>query len=164
MIRLILIIYLLFITPNIISIESEFSKLEKEKPSVVNKPSKEYIRYAKFISALIEVESKWNPDALNKKEDAVGLLQIRPVMLDDVNRILRINENKRQYKLSDRWDLEKSLEIFKIYTDYYSKDSDFETIARRWNGGPIGDEKKSTIRYWKKINKLIRSKYANYNS
>ena len=42
-----------------------------------------------LVNALILVESNGNSRAYNKKERACGCLQIRPIMLREVNRILR---------------------------------------------------------------------------
>ena len=46
------------------------------------------------IGAIIRVESSNNDSAYNANEDAVGCLQIRQTMVNDVNRIL-----KRQGKI-----------------------------------------------------------------
>ena len=132
----------------------EIYKIEKSK---IYEPNN-------FVSAIIEVESNWDSTALNKKEDAVGYLQIRPVMVEEVNRILEIKKSSKKYSLEDRWDLEKSVEMFNVYKDFYSKKSSKEKIARRWNGGPSGHNKPSTVKYWNKVNKILRSKYANRNS
>ena len=43
----------------------------------------------KIISAIMFVESSYNNLAYNPNEDAVGCLQIRKCMVDDINRILR---------------------------------------------------------------------------
>ena len=99
-----------------------------------------------FISALIWVESRGNDSAYCTSEDAVGCLQIRPIMIDEVNRIT----NSEQYLLEDRWDRDCSIEILKVYFEYYGWD-DFEMIARGWNGGPKGYVKSTTEGYWEKV-------------
>jgi len=43
-----------------------------------------------IISAIMFVESSYNNFAYNPNEDAVGCLQIRRCMVDDINRILEI--------------------------------------------------------------------------
>ena len=42
-----------------------------------------------LLSAMMFVESSYNDSAYNAYEDAVGCLQIRKCMVNDVNRILR---------------------------------------------------------------------------
>ena len=110
-----------------------------------------------LVNAIIKVETVgWkNPsNAYNKREKAAGCLQIRPVMLREVNRI----QNKRRYILKDRWNCKKSRQMFWIYQNFYinnGKSSSFQCMARRWNGGPTGCSKKSTIKYWKKVKRFL---------
>ena len=56
-----------------------------------------------LVDALIMVESSGNPNAYCKKEKAVGCLQIRPIMLREVNRILRKQKSTKRFSLEDRW-------------------------------------------------------------
>ena len=108
----------------------------------------------KLVDALIMVESSGNPTAHNKKERACGCLQIRPIMLREVNRILRKQNLNRRFLPEDRWDCGLSKEMFYIWRNYYHKDSSNERIARCWNGGPRGFKKKQTQHYWVKVKKL----------
>ena len=104
-----------------------------------------------LVQALIMVESSGLEDAYNEKEDAVGCLQIRRVMVKDVNRILKKQGEEKRFKLKDRWDCDKAVEMFEIYTDYYHPNADDETVARGWNGGPGGHKKPATEKYWNKV-------------
>ena len=107
-----------------------------------------------LVDALILVESSGNPRAYNKKERACGCLQIRPIMLREVNRILRKQKSTKRFSLEDRWDCGLSKEMFYIWRNWHHKDSSDEVIARCWNGGPRGWKKKSTQHYWAKVKKL----------
>lgn len=107
---------------------------------------------AKLEDAIIAVESGGNPKAFNAHENACGAMQIRPCVIEDVNRILK----HEAYSLSDRWDVGKSREIFRIYTDHYSDGSN-ESRARTWNGGPRGMKKGTTKKYWEKVRKHLHS-------
>lgn len=116
-----------------------------------------------LIEAMVWVESKGDPKAFAKREDAAGVLQIRPIMVNEVNRILNINKDDRFYTLDDRWNEIKSIEMFYVFVDYYHKDSSYEEIARCWNGGPKGLQKKQTKRYWKKVqNTLNKNEDSSY--
>ena len=112
-----------------------------------------------LVSALILVESRGNDSAIGDRhlvgEEAVGALQIRPIMVREVNRILKIQKSDKRYKLKDRFDREKTLEMFFVWKNYHHPDSDFETIARNWNGGPRGYKRSSTLRYWNKVQKEL---------
>ena len=106
-----------------------------------------------LVDALILIESSGNPKAFNKKENACGCLQIRPIMLREVNRILRKQNNDKRFTKEDRWSCGLSQEMFYIWRDYHHKDSSDEVIARNWNGGPRGYKKQSTEHYWNKVQK-----------
>ena len=110
----------------------------------------ETVRKGAIIAAIIQVESNGNPRAHNKSEDAVGILQITPIMVAEVNRIAGT-----RFKLSDRWDAHCSLLMFAHYTNHYTPCWTPELVARRWNGGPRGDKKQSTLKYWEKVEKKL---------
>ena len=103
------------------------------------------------VEAMIQVESAGKDSAYNASEDAVGCLQIRPIMVREVNRILRKQGDTLRYRLKDRWNREKSLEMFHVWREYHHPNSTDEVIARNWNGGPRGYKKQSTTRYWEKV-------------
>ncbi len=108
---------------------------------------------ALLLDAMIQVESRGNDSAYAKSENAVGCLQIRPVMVREVNRFLKKLGKEKRYTLEDRWSRDKSLEMFNIWYRYRHDDSSLEVIARSWNGGPRGPKKKSTLYYWSKVQK-----------
>ncbi len=135
---------------------SDSTLSSSEVTTVINKvesikPIKVKVIESDIVSALIDVESAGNDSAYNSSEDAVGCLQIRPIMVREVNRILRKQGGTFRFELEDRWDREKSLEMFHIWRTYHHPDSDNETISRNWNGGPDGYKKESTVKYWKKV-------------
>jgi hypothetical protein len=111
-----------------------------------------------IVMSMIQVESNGNDSAYNKSEEAAGCLQIRPIMVREVNRILRKNGDIRRFKLKDRWDRDKSLQMFWVWRDYHHPNSTDEVIARNWNGGPNGYNKKSTEKYWNKVSDCLDSK------
>ena len=111
----------------------------------------------KLIQALINVESSNNDDAYHSGEDAAGCLQIRRTMIRDVNRILRRQKSQIRFDFEDRWDRQKSIEIFKIYCNHYNLTTP-EEKARCWNGGPRGLQKLTTKRYWEKVKKHLAIK------
>ena len=112
-----------------------------------------------LVSALILVESRGNDSAIGDRHivggEAVGALQIRPIMVREVNRILKIQKSDKRFKLKDRFDREKTIEMFYIWKNFHHKDSDFEKIARNWNGGPKGYKLRNTERYWNKVQKEL---------
>ena len=109
-----------------------------------------------IISALMYVESSNNDSAYNASEDAVGCLQIRKTMVDDINRILRRKKSPVRFTYQDRWNRYKSIKMFEIYCKYYNLET-YEQIARCWNGGPRGINNPATVIYWNKVQNRIDS-------
>lgn len=101
-----------------------------------------------LVEAIIWVESRGDTLAYNKSEEALGCLQVRPIMLREVNRILGYNK----FKLSDRTSRNKSIEMFNVIRGYINNPTD-ERIARTWNGGYNYGE--STLKYWNKVKEKL---------
>jgi soluble lytic murein transglycosylase-like protein len=104
-----------------------------------------------LIAAIIQVESGGDTLAYNSKEDAVGCLQIRPIMVREVNRLV----GKDSFTLSDRWSKVKSIQMFNILRSHLKGASD-EEIARTWNGGYNGHNKQGTLKYWQKVRNNLK--------
>ena len=109
-----------------------------------------------LLSAIMYVESNYNDSAYNSYEDAVGCLQIRKTMVNDVNRILKRQGNDHRFTYDDRWLRNKSIAMFEIYCKHYGLTT-AEEIARCWNGGPRGMDKPLTANYWKKVQENLDS-------
>ena len=107
-----------------------------------------------LIDAICMVESSGRDSAYNASEDAVGILQIRQCMVNDVNRILGRRGINSLYSMEDRWCPNKSLEMFNIYVGHYGL-TDPEEIARCWNGGPRGMSYTYTEPYWDKVQSYL---------
>ena len=75
-----------------------------------DKPIIQPIAIDTLLNAVMAVESNFDTLAYNSKEDAAGVLQIRPIMVREVNRLL--GEDK--YTLKDRWSKAKSIEMFNV--------------------------------------------------
>jgi len=105
-----------------------------------------------LIAAIIQVESGGDTLAYNSKEDAAGCLQIRPIMVREVNRLV----GKDSFKLKDRWSKAKSIQMFNVLRSHLKGASD-EQIARTWNGGYNGHNIPQTMQYWNKVKKYTQS-------
>jgi len=81
-----------------------------------------------FIDAMIYVESGNNSLAVGKDNDA-GVLQITPVYVEEVNRLL----GEKKYTLKDRFDEYKSIEMFNIMNDKYNHERCFYKAMRLHN-------------------------------
>ena len=135
----------------------EYQELETSK---VEEKVKEKDQTDYLLEALIQVESRGNANAIGDKhlgEPSIGVLQIRPVMVREVNRILKIMGTTQRYKLKDRFDRQKSIEMFLFWKNYHHPEDGFEEIARCWNGGPRGLKNKRTEKYWIKVQNEINN-------
>lgn len=101
-----------------------------------------------ILNAIIQQESGGDANAFNETENARGVLQIRPIMVRDVNRILALQGSEMRYTHDDTWNRERSIEMFWIYHNNYNPGADAERIARTWNGGPDGHTEPETLGYW----------------
>ena len=110
-----------------------------------------------ILNAIMQVESRGNDNAYAPGEDAVGCLQIRKCMVDDVNRILKRRGIDLEYSYKDRWNRQSSIEMFDIFCTYYGLNT-AEEIARCWNGGPRGINNPATLSYWNKVENILVSK------
>lgn len=118
----------------------------------------ERMRIKNLIDALIIVESQGNDNAVgdsHMSQPSIGALQIRPIMVREVNRILRLKGVEDSYNLDDRYDRKKSIEMFMIWKEFHHNDSDEEVIARSWNGGPKGNRNPKTLKYWEKVEDVL---------
>ena len=84
--------------------------------------------WSTFIKALAWVESRWDDNAINSKQ-AVGYLQLTPILVKDVNRIIGTNN----YTLENRNDRELSIEMFNIIMDNYNPQHDKHLAMKIWN-------------------------------
>lgn len=119
-------------------------------------PSNSKIDLDELIEAIAWVETRNNPDEFNPKENAIGYLQIRPIRVDEINRLLALEGSTKRYTHEQAWDKECSIEMFKEDVRLNNLKSP-EKIARNWNGGPRGYKKSSTLKYWN----LVKSKLKN---
>ena len=117
----------IILTTILIFISFESLKLEAFRGDLRHEEPKEW---DVLIQALIIVESEGNQFAEGKTND-VGILQITPIYVKEVNRIL----NEKVYLLSHRTDIEKSLEMFEIYQSHHNPTRDILRAIKIHNPG-----------------------------
>lgn len=95
------------------------------------KKAKQYqIRLRKLYLSFLWVESKNYWLAYNEKENAGGELQIRPVMIEEVNRL----QDSIKFELKDRWNSKQSFKIFAIKMLSHNPELDIVKACQLWNG------------------------------
>lgn len=88
------------------------------------------VRLRKLYLSVLWVESQNYFLAYNEKENAGGGLQIRPVMIDEVNRL----QDSIRFELRDRWNPEQSFKIFTIKMLAHNPGLDIVKACKLWNG------------------------------
>ena len=106
--------------------------------------------------AVCTVESGGNPLAVGDGGRAAGIAQIWAITVKDVNRIAGT-----KFTLNDRFDAEKSRQMFNLYVNHYAKGKSDEIKAKIWNGGPnamkaTGKKLGNLNAYWHKIQKNLK--------
>ena len=100
------------------------------------------------MEAIIQVESEGNPRAVSG--NSVGVMQITPILVRECNNILKSRGSDKKYTLADRYDVNKSKEMFLLIQSQYNKANNVEKAIRSWNGGPKYSMK-ATHRYYQKV-------------
>lgn len=97
---------------------------EERTDVVIQEVKQEPSEWDIFVEALIQVESEG-------KTNDVGILQITPIYVKDVNRIL----GEERYTLAERADTEKSLEMFEILQSHYNPSKSIDKAIKLHNPG-----------------------------
>lgn len=110
-----------------------------------------------LILALWLVEAGGNLNPPDGKAGEVGPLQIRPCVVEDLNRL------GFACTLEDARDLTKAKAMCRRYLAHYAtrerlgRAPAVQDMARIWNGGPKGWRKASTLLYWRKVRAKLKT-------
>ena len=105
------------------------------------------------MDAIIEVESEGDPRAVSG--NSCGAMQITPILVKECNNILKKLKSKKRFKLSDRFNVAKSKEMFILIQSQYNPQNNVEKAIRSWNGGPRYSVR-GTQKYYNKVMKLLK--------
>lgn len=127
-------------------------------PTMADSQEKENVfSWERVMNAIIQVESKGNPKAYNKVGDCVGVLQITPLLVKECNKILKEQKKLKRFTLKDRWNEEKSKEMFVIIQEHLNPEHNIEKAIKCWNCGGFylknNGWKNKSIGYYKKVMK-----------
>ena len=98
-----------------------------------------------LLSALIQIESNGNDHARGRHGE-LGALQIKPIMVRDVNRIMGTS-----YAHAQVTNRAISIFIAQSYLAHYGRNLSDESLARLWQGGPKALNKSSTRAYGRRL-------------
>ena len=121
--------------------------------TTVNAQEKSF-KWDKLMNAIISVES--NGDTNAKRGNSAGILQLTPIAVEQCNKILKEKKSKKRYTLADRFNAEKSKEMFILIQEHYNPQHNIEKAIRLWNGGPNYSVSR-TQKYYQKVMKNYKS-------
>lgn len=98
-----------------------------------------------LLSALIAVESNGNDQARGRHGE-LGALQIKAILVRDVNRIMGTS-----YAHAQVTNRATATFIAQSYLAHYGKNLSDESLARLWQGGPKGAKKSFTRAYGRRV-------------
>ena len=104
-----------------------------------------------LLSALIQIESHGN-DLARGKHGELGALQIKPIMVRDVNRIMGTH-----YAHAQVTNRAPAIFIANAYLRYYGRNLRDESLARLWQGGPKALKRSSSRAYGRRVMRKLSS-------
>ena len=108
------------------------------------------VDYGRLITAIGTVESKLNDKTVNGVH--AGFLQISKVAVAECNRINKIKKVSKRYTLQDRFNHQKSIEIFYTIQGFYNPNGDLHYGILLWNEGCSAMKKpKRKTSYYNKV-------------
>lgn len=114
------------------------------------------VDYSRLITAIGTVESKLNDKAVSGVH--AGFLQISKVTVKECNRINKIRGVSKRYTLNDRFNHQKSIEMFHIIQGFYNPKGDLHYAILLWNEGSSAmDKTKRKTSYYNKVMKVYNN-------
>lgn len=133
--------------------------------TVVHAQEKETYNWEPVMNAIMLVESEGKQYAYNKNGNCAGILQITPIIVRQCNIWLKSEKKNNRYTYADRYNIEKSKEMFVMVQEHYNPSNNVEKAIRIWNGGPHYKASKTTKYYNKVLRRLKENdKKRNDNS
>ncbi len=106
-------------------------------------------KWGPVVEAIAQVESEGHPELVSKNGLYVGYLQISKVLVRQVNQIL----GTKAYTYNDRYDKQKSIEMFIIFQEHYNREGNMEMAIRLWCSGDLRcmSRKRASEGYYRRV-------------
>ena len=145
-----------FKNPDIISPADLAPAKPRTKRKIVDPQVALYRNLRPLFRAICHVESHDRPWATGDRGRSRGCYQISHAYWKDACKFAGARLNYYDHV----WDKSTAERImiwyWKRYCPHALESLDFETLARIHNGGPRGDRKYATLRYWRKVKHALR--------
>lgn len=106
-------------------------------------------KWQAVIEAIEQVESQGRADVVSKNGKYVGCLQISEILVRQCNQIAGC----QRFTYDDRYDRQKSHDMFILFQEYFNPEGNIEKAIRLWNSGDIHcmQHKARTEAYYKRV-------------
>jgi hypothetical protein len=106
-------------------------------------------KWEAVIKAISYVESASTANAVSPCGRYVGYLQISKILVRQCN----IIAGYEKYTYNDRYNIEKSIDMFIEYQERYNPEGNIEKAIRLWNSGDLKcmQNKSKTERYYQRV-------------
>lgn len=131
------------------NVEIEFKKsnttIERIPMEVVKHTQVKKITLKNIFDVISQLESAGDPNAING--EAVGIIQITPIYLEEVNRLSGLN-----FQPNDRYNVDKCFQMFQIFN---KNKTNIEEIVRTHRSGFTNQFDEKSAEYWERANNLL---------
>ncbi len=121
----------------------------------VQRVNENKIMHPLLLSALIQIESHGNDHAKGRHGE-LGALQIKPILVRDVNRIMGTS-----YAHAQVTNRAIATFIAHAYLSHYGRNLSDESLARIWQGGPRAIKRSSSRAYGRRVMRKLSSLETN---
>ena len=121
----------------------------------ISKPCYIYNIQDPMLRAFIQVESGFNPEAVNPISGARGILQYLPIMIEEVNKICVKKNIPKKFTWEDAWDPYLSIDIWYIVQNYHNPEYDIQKACRIWFGVGVQYDGLTWVGYHKEVLKYL---------
>lgn len=108
-----------------------------------------------LIAIMILIESAGNPYAVGAAGE-LGVLQQTPAFLEQVNRWYAIPPELKFRWPEDALDPSMARIATEMFLTHKASGPTVEIKVRRFNGGPRGEKKRATRKYWERVRRELR--------
>jgi hypothetical protein len=133
--------------PTTFSSHKTFPRIKSHK----NHSIAHQIMHPLLLSALIQIESHGN-DLARGRHGELGALQIKPILVRDVNRLMGTS-----YAHAQVTNRAVATFIAHAYLSHYGRNLSDESLARIWQGGPTALKRSSSRAYGRRVMRKLSS-------
>lgn len=109
--------------------------VSQNQPNGTHLFANEFLFWDEIMNAIIKVESNGDPLAISPSGKYIGAMQISKIVVDDCNQFAKMKRMNVRYNYNDRFNVQKSKEMFILIQLRYNKNRDIEHGIKIWNGG-----------------------------